>query len=301
MMTSVEKEACKEQSYHAGIPEIVLIVGLTAAAVVGNFVVTRYYWNLDIRPPAELILSAFLGLLIAQVCLPAIWCGLGRGWMFGRIAPVCVFLIATWSYLGTFMVLDGSLPTIVAVTITVASLALFAVLQMPLWSIRSANSFSLSKSDIGEDRVGRPQFNIRHMLIVTAIAATLLAVVRGLAQYLDSGDRQLPQPTGELIFFFTVFIVFVSILCLFAAAAVFSHRRRWLYGGLLTLLWIVGSLAVAWSLRFGCSFIYVVGGTAVLRIFSNTLAFSGMLVVAIVAVLTAFRGLGYRLRAYDAE
>lgn len=276
--------------------ELAVIASLACASVIGNILITRFYWHLDISDRMELVLSGCIGLLIAQASLPAVWCGFGRGWLLGRIAPVCIFLILLMSYILTIGFLDGEFPVLIAVVFVVVSLVLFGIIQIPLWFIRWRNGISLTRNTRLAKRESPPQFSVRQLFIVTSVAAAITAMARMFANLFAARSVEFFQPLDEVFYFFTVFVVFVSILCLLTTAVVFSDRSRMALSVLLVFVWIAGTAAATWGIQLGG--LFVVPRDDLSKVYGNVLMFSGTFVSAMLVVLMVFYALGYRIRSH---
>ena len=241
------------------------------------------------------------GGLVAQPCLLAQWAGFGSQSIMLRwpitwgslIVVTCAFLQ------GLQLSLRGQfrpLPMDVVIVVWLASLMTFCIVQTPLWILRGAFGWRIELPDaIQKHAAKRPlQFDLKYLLVLTAVIGALLALIRQSLPELPNNRDWWPVigvflEVAPFIFVIAALCATLFLPCLWVALL---DNPSW------SLLWLgatlalepIGILELA-AIAFG-SF---GSATANGRMLACMYAFVFGLTLTALGCLLITRALGYRL------
>jgi hypothetical protein len=272
-------------------PATAAIIVLVMASAIGNVGGTLLFWDIFGGPITEFLLCLAIGLMIAQPCSLAVWCALGTQNFVVRVPlTMGILFCLVCIYIGTIYAMENRIPMEIPIIFVVSSFALALLIQVPLWIFRLMTGYAISPLGTRKDSEEAFQFAIKHLMIATAIAA----VVAAISKYaFGSGELDGNVPWGEIVGLMTTFALFVSMITLLCVAFVYSGASRVGIGILLGLVVTVGPVGVR-------EVVSVVNGGSDPRMLTNIYGFTVSLTTALMVVLFAFHGMGYRLqRASD--
>jgi|GEM_PF-3390408 hypothetical protein len=276
------------------IVQIAVIAGLCLFAFTCNLLVPALFWRSHRYDWLEYCAIFASGVLVAEVALLAIWCGLGQ-WSLKYRLPVTVTLLifGACSYcLGLQLPEPNSrMPWLVAALLTGAAIGLFAVMQLPLWLIRrtSQSRIALSKGDQSESPQQK-QFGVGYLMILTALFAILLVVVQS---SMPHGHQFLS--IGEILETCVYLIIYIAVSSLLSIPCVWialSERKK-----TPSLVTLAATITVAPFLLFGLTKMLAgqVDSEAIFSIFCYEIGLTG----TTLATLVIFRLLGYQVFSND--
>lgn len=268
----------------------VTMVGYILAALVGNVVVTRLLSGQNLWLDFEWVLCFFGGVLLAQACLLAIWCGLGNQSLWIRaFASIGILLGGTLAYMmGLNMDSTYPPPAEVWIVIFVIAACLFLSLLFPVSFIRWKQKRILTS--IATDVEALPsQFGIKHLILATTAVAIFIAVLQ---QYSSNMEFTGDAPWHEIIPFCLIFLTLATFNSLLCFIVVFSNRLR--IGALVILGITLAGGPVAASYFLSLLFKTPFPNNA--EHFINGFSFAVGTTITMLLVLSHFRFLGFRLR-----
>lgn len=242
----------------------------------------------------EAMYVAFLlaGGLVSQVCLLATWAALGA-----QPAPLRIplslgaLVLGTFAYLAGLQWMDSGMPLDVAIVIGGAALLGFLAMQCPLWLVRLRTRMRIDRFDaqpLTADQE-KGQFGLRHVLLWTTLISVALVVGKAA---MPTGSLAANTPWFEIAFVLLVCGTFVTLLGIPCIWIVLSDRKRGPWLGLLLAVLLLGPLLVV-------TFILAVVGGGASNEFGRIVGIVFCLglgsVGGTLAILSIFRGLGYRL------
>ena len=207
--------------------------------------------------------GAFIGIVFSQTSLLGIWGSLGSGPCWRRLAGVLVGVGYLVPLLG-FGISELNAETFFVVVLTTTFVA------MPLLIVRLFRvAVQLDSTAVGS--VGRIQFSIRHLMILTLVVACLITI------------RKLVQPFthGGLHFWLIWIAITFGLLGVFPVWFILATKQPVLYS--------VGLIAVGACAGYCLARIGFVGEAGIWTTAATTEA------IAVVISLLIIRSCGYRL------
>lgn len=213
---------------------------LIPAALAGVMLGCGAILLVDSETSHPLLIGIVLGTLMGQTTVAASWCALGPGPLVWR-APlslvwVAVLLLALWGNIAFYTGPDGSFTLIFGACLY----GQWLLLQIPLWCLATAYQLKVAHVQPGQAAPDhwRPQFQIRQLLILTAV----IAVIIGTGRLIASNWSEAPFAQLALVFATLAGVAIVLSLPLVLAALL----PRYALPAVLLVLAVAG-LATRWE------------------------------------------------------
>ncbi len=239
---------------------------------------------------AELLIGAFLGGVLAQGGLIAIWAALGTPvyWPMRQLQALLLALLACWClWIGVGM--SEAPPMMLREAARGGAFVPLMLLaaQLPLWAARMAPGWRIARGTVGhadEERAGR-QFGVFDLLLATAVVAVALGFAR-LGLWLKPDDS-IPAVVAVAFLGVAILSAFTSLPCAWSALGASDQGA----GCAAIVLYSVALTILVFSVPAA-----IVGGGSIeaLVVFLMTcFAVTG----SMHSVLLVFRDCGYRLQS----
>ncbi len=145
------------------------------------------------RSTEYITIGHLFGAMFGQASVAAAWAAFGPGRWYARVPLGLLWIALLVSALSINMGLYRSGPDDILLLLFVCLLGQWLLVQLPLWilahtyGLRMVHESDLRVGQDSGDLLGLPQFGIRQLMILTAIVAVVLGVLRALV--LTAGQR----------------------------------------------------------------------------------------------------------------
>jgi hypothetical protein len=273
-------------------PTLFLTIGIVLVAMFADVSAT-YLFSQPSNPFSlvfEMTLCSALGALVAQPCLLSVWATLLAQRSVTRVAFSFFTLCAvTTVYLAALASTDKTgMPIEVILIVFGVSFGLYLLASIPIGLFRWKSGHALSRLAAVEESDQSIQFGIRHIFILMTVVAVLLPVAKTLFGKVTS---EPDAPWLAILSFLALYSLLVLGAFLSSIACVFSPRRVPYYIALVVYTSIM-PIPVAYAMAYFSTIFnameisYVINGICFVTCFSLTM----------IAVLSMYRLIGYRLR-----
>jgi hypothetical protein len=200
------------------------------------------------RSTEYITLGHLFGALFGQASVAAAWAALGPGRWYARVPLSLAWIVLLVGALAINLGLYIG-PDDIILLLFVCLVGQWLLVQIPLWilalmyGLRMVHTSDLRESNDSSHSLSLPQFGIRQLMILTAIVAVVLGLLRSLI--LSAADK-LPQSGDAAAFIFLAVAAIVMTLPLVVAAIL---PRGWLIATFVVL----GVIAVVTYGEFGLS------------------------------------------------
>ena len=280
------------------VAPVVLTTILFLFAALTMTIATGWLSNLPFgNGTRQIVFNIFNGMLLSLPVLVSLWMVLGGQTWFIRI-PLATFCLVAW--LGIFIsTLNfwGPPPPEIWLIFGGITLAVSIGTQIPLWIFGLRYGALITRANSGS--VVQTQFTIKELLITTTVFAFLIPILQRVATFENFGNA----PLYEICGFCAIFIVVLVFLMAFSVLVVFSkHRIKSLcilVLGIVALPFVVVPTIISVMekrLAFGDFMEMGMDIFLFLDMGLNVFAFSLSNAVAVIAVLSMYYALGFRLR-----
>ena len=175
---------------------------------------------------SELLLAFSLGGLTAELTLLSTWLAFGIGsWVKKAIIVSLTTACLIACFLAGLRFLDGRLPIGLLVFVLAAGIGSLFLFQIPFLIFRKFAASKIAKDDgpIEHAVNADAQFDIKGLLVLTAVVAILVAV----GKWVSSDGRPLSdEPWLEIVAFALVFFFYTVGISIPSVSIVFDMRNR---------------------------------------------------------------------------